>query len=103
MKFTLGGVDSNKYPGFNGQLRNIKISLERGAFVDSLGDLNKKIGDDIPKTAWDRRVIETVVGKIEKFRPGIGKKEEKQVGGGKNSFPDDYAISGWFNFDSIYN
>ena len=43
MKFILGGYELNKYPAFNGLFKDIFLSLEEGAFIDDLKELNKKL------------------------------------------------------------
>jgi hypothetical protein len=40
LRFILGGRDENRYPGFNGLFTRVFYSIEDGAFVDSVEQLN---------------------------------------------------------------
>lgn len=41
LKFVLGGRDLNKYPAFNGVFAQIIYSVENGAFISDLNELNE--------------------------------------------------------------
>lgn len=34
MRFTVGGTDSNRYPGFNGFIKNIFFNTKKGAYIE---------------------------------------------------------------------
>lgn len=41
VRYTLGGKDSNTYPGFNGQFTQLVFSATPGAFIDSAPKFNE--------------------------------------------------------------
>lgn len=88
-------------PGFNGQFDNLVLSIEEGAFIDNIDGIKALLKDNEPSpvTEWDRRVVTQVVPKMQSFVPEQGDKQEIVVGGKKDAFPEDYAISGWFKFE----
>lgn len=43
LRFILGGMNLGRYPAFNGQFKNIIHSVGKGAFVDTLEDVNNKL------------------------------------------------------------
>jgi len=43
LKFTIGGSDSGRYPGFNGLINQIYFSAKVGVFIDSEEELTGKL------------------------------------------------------------
>ena len=88
-----------QYPGFNGQIHDIRLNLQKGAFIEELNSNNIPLLN-IPK-AESLNVAKLITGNVVKFKSTEGVKDEKVVGligGGKKVFPEEYSLSGCFKY-----
>lgn len=82
-----------RYPAFNGQFKDLFLSLEVGAFVDDMEGLKKRLETTkpFPVTPWSD------IKKIKVFNSPRSYPEALEEDY-KDKFPDGYSFSGWFKW-----
>jgi hypothetical protein len=99
LRFVLGGMNLGRYPAFNGLFRNIIFGVGKGSFLDTPTDIARKLDEQkpLPATNWNR----IVSVKVNDDPVGFKKEDKSKLvvaGTGPNSFPNEYAFSGWFKW-----
>ena len=102
MKFVLGGKQFS-YQGFNGIFANVIYKLGAGAFVDNMEQFIAVVaGTKKPFDDWNKIVTYEQVADAIPSVQGQGVEEWRVIGGGDNSFPTEYSVSGWFRWSGAF-
>ncbi|CAD8140693.1 unnamed protein product [Paramecium octaurelia] len=100
VRFLLGGTDENRYPAFNGLFAAVSFQTQN-AYIGTVDGFKKLIASN-PMPSQGLRDLSTYkLSEVITRTPTDDISKEATVGGGKEQFPSEYAISGWFQWKPI--
>ncbi|CAD8058815.1 unnamed protein product [Paramecium sonneborni] len=98
LKFIFGGNDENRYPGFNGFISKIMITISKDNLLETKDQFIEYISKlEQPKVGLIDQITYEIV-QTEMERQESDDPIDKTLNDSNQQFPQEYAISGWFKW-----